>query len=294
MKNSKLIEMNSQFFPGGKILFTVENGYVSGKQLLDALGLRSRVLLSKIPQDAPTVKLETTPKPSSVGYLPITLVQALKSLKLGSVKNPDAVKFVIDMLPIAASESYAQKVLKSAKEKAKNKPEPPSIIDLDRKPLQPEDIFRRDASLTRLQGDDINAILQAGTATLYDFEGKSKVEFLNLDIYDGTFRSIQRGLNLLTVREAAEKYPDKLVFDTRKPVDKLNWVESQKQGKLVFDRLWDFDVPQPWVTPELIVKAENLRSQREREEYELRKKKMLEDAQKKLKEESKNVHDKTK
>ena len=94
-KGSCMISMHSPHFPDGKITFTVENGYVSGKQLLTALGLKARVLLPKI-QDAPQVTLKSTSKPDSLGFLPESLVLVMKSVRLASVKNPLAITFVID------------------------------------------------------------------------------------------------------------------------------------------------------------------------------------------------------
>ena len=60
-KGGCMISMHSPHLPDCKITFTVENGYVSGKQLLTALGLKARVLLPKI-QDAPQITLKSTSK----------------------------------------------------------------------------------------------------------------------------------------------------------------------------------------------------------------------------------------
>ena len=273
MKDSSLFEMHSHTMPGGKIVFTVEDGFVSGKQLLDGLGLRSRTLLTKIPPEAETRILRTTSKPASGGYRAYDLVQVLKSLKMGSLKNPEAVKFVIEMLvELVASDG---KIVKAADAP---KVETRTIIDLDRKPLTPEDFFRKDASLTALQGDDIGALIDMGRATLYDANGFPRVEFLNLSQYDGSFRRVQKELGLLTVREAVERHPDKLVYDTRVVTPTLNWFESQRENRLVYDNKLVFKQPQPWVSNSLLVRAENLRSKNERESYEQRKREMLEAA----------------
>ena len=96
-KGGCMISMHSPHLPDGKITFTVENGYVSGKQLLTALGLKARVLLPKI-QDAPQITLKSTSKPDSLGFLPESLVLVMKSVRLASVKNPLAITFVIDTL----------------------------------------------------------------------------------------------------------------------------------------------------------------------------------------------------
>ena len=271
-KGSCMISMHSPHFPEGKINFTVENGYVSGKQLLTALGLKARVLLPKI-QDAPQITLKSTSKPDSLGFLPESLVLVMKSVRLASVKNPLAITFVIDTLSdVVNSRGSIYEQMEDAKIAV---PEPKIVIDLDRKPLTPSDVFRRDASFTSLQGDDINALVTNGVIPMYDQNGNLKMNIVGLDSYSGRLRALEKG-GLLNVRDAMKKFPEKLVFDTQTNYSVIDRDATTKSGKIVRTQVRGFLNPQPWVTRDLLIEAENKRSQIARDEYEAKKKAMLE------------------
>ena len=259
-----LIEINCQFLSNKKVLISCEDGYVSSKQVFDSLGLKARSHMPKL-ADKPFKLLTSTRKPDSQGNLPQDIVEALKMIQFSKSSNPSGLKFMIEFLPELVKNTGL-----SLTPQAEVFVEPlkPKIIDCDLLELDFLDLFRKDASFLDLLPDEINAMVATQVVQLFDpTTGKRRRTIQLKDSNTGEFRKLQK-LGFLNEKQACHRFPAEHIFDQRVWFNQVDTIESVKTGKIIYMKKYDFVSPKPWITEPMIIHAENLRSQIEREQKE--------------------------
>ena len=279
------IDINYAFFPGGKITIDHENGFISARQVFEALGLVSRQQMPKL-RGFPSKTLSTKKKVDQQGNRAEDIVLVLKSLKLGSISDPQkaqAVRFLIEYLAMTVgtyqTEETQPTVLDAPQPEAKD--DTKILIDwqdtiyCDTEPLTAEDLLRKDMSLSGHTGDDINAQIIRGGVQVYRQDGSLAANYQMTEKGIPNLRKLMKENKWLTIRQVCQMFPEKYVYDERIRFKRTDTIASLQANILIQKEVYDFPSPTPWVNDDLIILADNKRFQLERQKREAAKEKLI-------------------